>query len=53
MLKSKNDDAETNSIIEETAKNILTQFEKENINEVEDWEIDQLLDWTNTLSFNE
>lgn len=54
MLNSKDNDAETNALINETAKNILSVYENENgINKVEDWEVDQLLDWTNGLSFND
>ena len=53
MLKCKGDDPESNSIIEETAKNLINAYDQNNVNSVEDWEVDQLLDWTNALSFTE
>ncbi len=53
MLKCKGDDPESNSIIEETAKTLINAYDQNNINSVEDWEVDQLLDWTNALSFTE
>jgi len=53
MLRSKNNDPESNMMVNEAAKNLLDTIEAESINCVEDWEVDQLLDWTNTLSYNE
>lgn len=53
MLKSKSDDEEQNMLVNEAAKNILSTIESQSIECVEDWEVDQLLDWTNTLSYNE
>ena len=53
MLKSKTNDEETNNIIAETAKNIINVYETESIEKIDDWEVDQLLDWTNTLSYTE
>ena len=51
MLKPKGDSDETNMIIEEAAKNLVEAFEKDGVNSVEDWEVDELLEWTNGLSF--
>ena len=51
MLKPKGDSVETNLIIEEAAKNLVEAFEKQGVNSVEDWEVDELLEWTNGLSF--
>jgi hypothetical protein len=51
MLKPKGESDETNLIIEEAAKNLVEAFEKDGVNSVEDWEVDELLEWTNGLSF--
>ena len=51
MLKPKGESYETNLIIEEAAKNLVEAFEKDGVNSVEDWEVDELLEWTNGLSF--
>lgn len=53
LLKCKNDDPETETMIQESAKSIIDMYHNNDLEKVEDWEVDQLLDWTNALSFNE
>jgi hypothetical protein len=53
MLKAKPADQETNIIIDETAQQIITAFDHNRMDLIDDWEVDQLLDWTNGLNFTE
>jgi hypothetical protein len=53
MLKAKGGDPETKIIVEEAAKNIISTLESEGVNSIEDWEVNELLEWTNTLNFDE
>lgn len=53
MLKAKSNDKETNMIIEEAAKNLIDTLENEGLDSIEDWEVNELLEWTNTLNFDE
>ena len=53
MLKPKTDDKESNIIVDETAQNIIHAYDNNKIDMIDDWEVDQLLDWTNGLSYNE
>ncbi len=52
ILRSKSDDPETNELVEDTAKNLLNSCQHNN-GGIEDWEVDQLIDWTNALDFGE
>ena len=58
MLRSKGDESEAaNELVAETAKNLFDAYQREGNGGggggVEDWEVDQLLDWTNALDFGE
>ena len=53
MLKAKPADQETNVIIDETAQQIITAYDHDRLDLIDDWEVDQLLDWTNGLNFTE
>ena len=53
MLISKDEDKETAAIIDETAKNIIAAYDVNNLSSVADWEVDQLLEWTSGLNFDE
>jgi len=53
MLKAKAGDPETKIIVEEAAKNLISTLESEGMNSIEDWEVNELLEWTNTLNFDD
>ena len=53
MLKARSSDRETNMIIEEAARNLIDTIETEGYNSIEDWEVNELLEWTNMLNFDE
>lgn len=53
MLKPKTNDKESVLIVSETAEQIINAYDNNKINEIDDWEIDQLIEWTNTLSYND
>ena len=51
ILIPKGDTEETNNIIEEAARNLVDAYENNGAESVEDWEVDELIEWTNGLSF--
>lgn len=53
MLKARSNDRETNMIIEEAARNLIDTIETDGYNSIEDWEVNELLEWTNMLNFDE
>jgi hypothetical protein len=53
MLKARSNDRETNMIIEEAARNLIDTIETEGFNSIDDWEVNELLEWTNMLNFDE
>jgi hypothetical protein len=53
ILKAKGSDPETNEIIEQTTKGLLDAFDSISIENVDNWEVDELLQWTNGLNFDE
>ncbi|XP_048768431.2 protein MFI-like isoform X2 [Ostrea edulis] len=53
MLKAKSDDPETMNLIEGAAAGMMATVEKMGPNALEDWEVDELLDWTTSLNFDE
>jgi phenylalanyl-tRNA synthetase alpha subunit len=53
MLKAKGDDPEANAIIEQTTKELLDAFDQIGMENVDNWEVDELLNWTNALNFDE
>ncbi len=42
-----------NVFVEDNAKNLIKIYENEGIECIDDWQVDELLEWTNTLSFKE
>ncbi len=53
MLRANGTDADTNKIIDEATKNLMEAYDNNEINLIEDWEVNELLSWTNGLNFEE
>ena len=53
MLHAKSDDPETVNLIEGAAAGMVATVEKLGPDALEDWEVDELLDWTTSLNFDE
>ena len=53
MLHAKADDMETIQLIEGAAAGMVATVEVAGPDALEDWEVDELLDWTTSLNFEE
>jgi len=53
LLKAKADDIETIQLIEGAAAGMVATVEAAGPDALEDWEVDELLDWTTSLNFEE
>lgn len=53
LLKAKVDDEETVKLIEGAAAGMVATIERHGDGAVQDWEVDELLDWTTSLNFDE
>ncbi|KAL4233843.1 hypothetical protein ACF0H5_008519 [Mactra antiquata] len=53
MLKAKSDDKETIQLIEGAAAGMVATVENYGTDALEDWEVDELLDWTTSLNFDD
>lgn len=53
MLKAKSDDKETIQLIEGAAAGMVATVENYGPDALEDWEVDELLDWTTSLNFDD
>ena len=53
MLKAKVDDPETVQLIEGAAAGMVATINRHGPEAVQDWEVDELLDWTTSLNFDE
>ncbi|KAK3096865.1 hypothetical protein FSP39_004143, partial [Pinctada imbricata] len=53
LLHAKSDDPETVNLIEGAAAGMVATVEKLGPDALEDWEVDELLDWTTSLNFDE
>ena len=53
MLKAKVDDPETVQLIEGAAAGMVATVNRHGPEAVQDWEVDELLDWTTSLNFDE
>ncbi|XP_005100041.1 protein MFI [Aplysia californica] len=53
MLRAKADDRETIQLIEGAAAGMVATVEAAGPEALEDWEVDELLDWTTSLNFEE
>jgi hypothetical protein len=53
MLKTKGVDTETNKIIDEATRHLMDAYASDELDLIEDWEVNELLSWTNGLNFEE
>ena len=53
MLKAKVDDPDTVQLIEGAAAGMVATVNRHGPEAVQDWEVDELLDWTTSLNFDE
>ncbi|XP_067674764.1 uncharacterized protein [Haliotis asinina] len=53
MLKAKADDYETVKLIEGAAAGMVATVEASGADALEEWEVDELLDWTTSLNFDD
>ncbi|XP_070568593.1 uncharacterized protein [Ptychodera flava] len=53
MLKARSNDKETIALIEGAAQGMVETVEAEGPEALEEWEVDELLDWTNALNFDD
>ncbi|KAK3578442.1 hypothetical protein CHS0354_037419 [Potamilus streckersoni] len=53
MLKAKSDDKETIALIEGAAAGMVVTVENFGPDALEDWEVDELLEWTTSLNFED
>lgn len=54
MLKARQgEDTETEKVVQSVAQGMLTITDTRGQDAVEDWEVDELLEWTNGLNFDQ
>ncbi|XP_078618735.1 uncharacterized protein LOC144886144 [Branchiostoma floridae x Branchiostoma japonicum] len=53
MLRSKSTDSHTSTLIQDAANGIVRVAQEKGPDSIQDWEVDELLDWTNGLNFDE
>lgn len=53
MLKAKVDDSETIGLINGAAAGMLATVDMLGVDAVQNWEVDELLDWTTGLNFDD
>lgn len=54
MLKTQGgNDLETEQVVQSVAEGMLTITDMRGQDAVEDWEVDELLEWTNGLNFDQ
>ena len=53
MLRAKADDPETVKLIEGAAAGMIATVKNQGPEALEEWEVDELLDWTTSLNFDE
>lgn len=53
MLQAKTEDPEAKVLIEGAAAGMVATIEKEGSEVIQEWEVDELLDWTTTLNFED
>ena len=39
--------------VEQATKNLFRIYEKNDVDVIDDWEVDKLIEWTNCLNFDE
>uniref|UniRef100_A0A6I8PEQ8 Exophilin 5 n=1 Tax=Ornithorhynchus anatinus TaxID=9258 RepID=A0A6I8PEQ8_ORNAN len=52
-LKAKEVDSETKILVQKATEGIIKSAEEEGVENVMEWEVDEILKWTNTLNFEE
>lgn len=53
MLRAKAEDAETVQLIEGAVEGMIATVDAQGAEVLEDWEVDELLEWTTSLNFDE
>lgn len=53
MLRAKVDDKETVDLIEGAAAGMVATIDTHGPGAIQDWEVDELLDWTTSLNFED
>ena len=53
MLRTKQGDPKTEQVVQSVAEGMLTITDTRGQDAVEDWEVDELLEWTNGLNFDQ
>lgn len=53
ILKANSDDQATISLVENAAEGLVEEYERKGLRGVKDWEVDELLSWTNALNFDD
>ena len=53
MLQAKTGDSDTKSLVEGAAAGMVAAIESQGSEIVEEWEVDELLEWTSGLNFEE
>jgi len=53
MLKAKSEDKETIALIEGAATGMVATINRHGVDAVQDWEVDELLEWTTNLNYDE
>ena len=53
MLRTRQGDPKTEQVVQSVAEGMLTITDTRGQDAVEDWEVDELLEWTNGLNFDQ
>jgi hypothetical protein len=53
LLKAKGNTTETKRIVEEATINLMKAYEQDGASSIEEWEVDELIEWTNGLNYDE
>ena len=53
MLRARQGDPKTEQVLQSVAEGMLTITDTRGQDAVEDWEVDELLEWTNGLNFDQ
>ena len=53
MLQARGEDKGLNTLVEDAADGLMAQLETKGPESVDDWEVDELLQWTSGLNFEE
>lgn len=53
MLQAQAEDEGLNTLVEDATSGLMAQLENRGPEAVDDWEVDELLQWTSGLNFDE